>query len=286
MSIVLHARLLCTRRLLENRGTMAGVWLFQAVLRTVLLAGLCVSVWMLSTLHRHAAPLSAGARAALYALFAAAAVFAGALYALVAHCTARWFLQNARCAQRFRSYFARFSFRETCAVLYSFWLRRVLSGVRMLAYLAPALAGAGALWLTLRAKGLSVPLLLAAVLLETLALLAGLYFGFADVQRYAFVDAVFLYERCGVLDALRESRRLSAGLSFACANARLRFLPWAALCVLVLPVLYVAPYARQSAACVALLAVEKRRPAAPAEKPVVFLCAKRTDGCIRAENRV
>ena len=79
MSIVLHARLLCTRRLLENRGTMAGVWLFQAVLRAVLLAGLCVSVWMLSTLHRHAAPLSAGARAALYALFAAAAAVKGIL---------------------------------------------------------------------------------------------------------------------------------------------------------------------------------------------------------------
>ena len=274
MPVILRARLLTQRRLYENRGAMTAVWLLRTLFCAVNAVGAVVSVRMLMQLARAPEAFSTPVFIALCALFSLGTVFSVALYALAGVCAERWFFQNARFPQRVRTYFARFSLRETCVYIYSFWLRRVLAGLRLLAYLSPGLAGAAVLWLTLRAEGLPAPLLFCALAALALAQLFGAYFGFADAQRYLLFAGRLLFDSaCGVPEALRAGRAQARALSFSCARERLRFLPWLLSCVLVLPLFYVAPYRRQSLGSLQYLVCEGAGTARRADKPVVFFCA-------------
>lgn len=268
-----HARLAAQKRMLENRGRMTAVWLFGAAARLVLLSGLGISVYMLATLSGFTEPgQNPYLTAALYALFALGVLLSSALFALVSFCTARWFYRNAVHAQSFAAFFDRLTLRDTVKLVYFFWLRRLLGVLHFVGYLFPFFIGAGALWLTLRARGMTPFLFYAVCVLLAAFLITGTYFGFAAVQKYAFCEALLTLDPArGVVDTLRESRRLSRGLCFACARERLRFSLWALLCVLIFPLLYVAPYYRQSMACMAKLVLDKNHLTPQSQKPIVFL---------------
>lgn len=268
-----RARLAAQKRMLQNRGCMTAVWLFGAAAKLVLFAGLLISLSMLAVLHRLMDPgENLYLTVALYALFGLGALFSAALYALVSFCSARWFFKNAVHVQRFSAYFTRLSPREAIKLMYLFWLRRLLVLLHFAGYLLPFLVGAGALWLALRTTGLSPHLFYASCAGLAALLLTGLYFGFAAVQKYVFCDALLTLDPArGVVGTLRESRRLSQGLCFACARERLRFAPWLLLCVLLFPILYVAPYSKQSMASVAKLVLDKNHLTPQTQKPIVFL---------------
>ena len=268
-----HARLAAQKRMLENRGRMTLVWLFGAAARLVLLSGLGISAYMLFALP---AVTSFGVNpyltVALYALFALGVLLSSALFALVSFCTARWFYRNAVHAQPFAAFFDRLTLRDTVKLVYFFWLRRLLGVLHFVGYLFPFFIGVGALWLTLRARGMTPLLFYAVCVLLAAFLITGTYFGFAAVQKYAFCEALLTLDPArGVVDTLRESRRLSRGLCFACARERLRFSLWALLCVLIFPLLYVAPYYRQSMACMAKLVLDRNHLTPQSQKPIVFL---------------
>ena len=248
-----HARLAAQKRMLENRGRMTAVWLFGAAAKLVLLSGFGISVCMLAMLSGFTElGKNPYLTAALYALFVLGALLSSALFALVSFCTARWFYRNAEHAQSFAAFFDRLTLRDTVKLVYFFWLRRLLGVLHFAGYLLPFFIGAGALWLTLRARGLAPFLFYAVCVLLAAFLITGLYFGFAAVQKYAFCEALLTLDPArGVVDTLRESGRVARGLCFVYARERLRFFPWVLLCVLIFPLLYVAPYYRQSMACAA-----------------------------------
>lgn len=272
MSLAL-ARLAAQKRMLENRGRMTLVWLFGAAAKLVLLSGLGISAYMLFTLPTVTSfGVNPYLTVALYALFALGVLLSSALFALVSFCTARWFYRNAVHAQPFAAFFDRLTLRETVKLVYFFWLRRLLGVLHFAGYLLPFLIGAGALWLALRASGLAPFLFYAVCVLLAAFLVTGTYFGYAAVQKYAFCEALLTLDPArGVVETLRESRRLSRGLCFACARERLRFSLWALLCVLIFPLLYVAPYYRQSMACIAKLVLDKNHLTPQSQKPIVFL---------------
>lgn len=268
-----HARLAAQKRMLENRGRMTAVWLFGAAAKLVLLSGFGISVCMLAMLSGFTElGKNPYLTAALYALFVLGALLSSALFALVSFCTARWFYRNAEHAQSFAAFFDRLTLRDTVKLVYFFWLRRLLGVLHFAGYLLPFFIGAGALWLTLRARGLAPFLFYAVCVLLAAFLITGLYFGFAAVQKYAFCEALLTLDPArGVVDTLRESGRVARGLCFACARERLRFSLWALLCVLIFPLLYVAPYYRQSMACAAKIVLDKKHLTPQSQKPIVFL---------------
>lgn len=269
-----HARLAAQKRMLENRGRMTAVWLFGAAAKLVLLVGLGISVSMLVALPDITAfGKNSYLTAALYALFAVGALLSSALFALVSFCTARWFYRNAGHAQPFAAFFDRLTLRCTVKLVYFFWLRRLLGVLHFVGYLLPFFIGTGVLWLTLRAQGMTPFLFYAVCVLLAAFLITGTYFGFAAVQKYAFCEALLTLDPTrGVVDTLRESRRLARGLCFACTRERLRFFPWALLCVLIFPLLYVAPYYRQSIGCMAKIVLDRNHLTPQSQKPIVFLC--------------
>lgn len=268
-----HARLAAQKRMLENRGRMTAVWLFGATAKLVLLSGFGISVCMLAMLSGFTElGKNPYLTAALYALFVLGALLSSALFALVSFCTARWFYRNAEHAQSFAAFFDRLTLRDTVKLVYFFWLRRLLGVLHFAGYLLPFFIGAGALWLTLRARGLAPFLFYAVCVLLAAFLITGLYFGFAAVQKYAFCEALLTLDPArGVVDTLRESGRVAWGLCFVYARERLRFFPWVLLCVLIFPLLYVAPYYRQSMACAAKIVLDKKHLTPQSQKPIVFL---------------
>jgi len=78
----------------------------------------------------------------------------------------------------------------------------------------------------------------------------GACFYAATAQRYALVLPVLAKQpRCKLRNALRLSAARTDGSCSALLGFALGFLPWYFLCLLVLPIPFVAPYIAQAKAC-------------------------------------
>jgi ABC-type cobalt transport system substrate-binding protein len=108
---------------------------------------------------------------------------------------------------------------------------------------------AGTLWQA-RSGNMDLLLFLSAVLGGGMILALGVGFYFATVQRYALVLPVLAKQpRCKLRNALRLSAARTEGSCAALLRFQLGFLPWALLSLLVVPLIYTAPYIAQSRAC-------------------------------------
>ena len=108
---------------------------------------------------------------------------------------------------------------------------------------------AGTLWQA-QAGDLSMGLFLSAVGGGAALLALGLAFYGATVQRYALVLPVLARQpRCKLRDALALSAARTDGHCAALLRFRLSLLPWLALSLPVIPLIYTAPYITQAMAC-------------------------------------
>ncbi|MCL2298937.1 MAG: hypothetical protein FWC27_02170, partial [Firmicutes bacterium] len=108
---------------------------------------------------------------------------------------------------------------------------------------------AGTLW-QMRAGDLSMGLFLSAVAGGAALLTLGAFFYGATAQRYALVLPVLAKQpRCKLRNALRLSAARTDGNCAALLRFRLSFLPWYALSLPVIPLLFTAPYIAQCLAC-------------------------------------
>ena len=108
---------------------------------------------------------------------------------------------------------------------------------------------AGTVWQA-RAGELSMGLFLSALGGGAALLLLGLVFYGATIQRYALVLPVLVKQpRCRLRNALALSAARTDGQCAALLRFRLALLPWVALSLPVLPLLFTAPYITQAMAC-------------------------------------
>jgi len=107
----------------------------------------------------------------------------------------------------------------------------------------------GTLWQA-RTGDLSMGLFLSAVGGGAALLILGLLFYGATAQRYALVLPVLAKQpRCKLRNALRLSAARTDGQCAALLRFRLSFLPWVALSLPVIPLVFTAPYITQAMAC-------------------------------------
>jgi hypothetical protein len=161
-------------------------------------------------------------------------------------------------------YFGGADGRKRCAARVLFWLQPrwackaarfvlAVSCAKLLwaaLYLLPGgFLLAGTLWQA-RAGDLSMGLFLSAAGGGAALLLLGLVFYGATAQRYALVLPVLAKQpRCKLRNALRLSAARTDGRCAALLRFRLSFLPWFALSLPVVPLLFTAPYITQAMAC-------------------------------------
>ena len=205
-------------------------------------------------------------------LFSLGAIFSVFFYAMTDFAQKRWFYKNAASKMPVRLFFAHVSPALAFRVFYLFLLRRIFIFFTLLGYLAPFLLGSGILYYHMRGVGVSPILFYAAIALLLLFLLGGAYYGFAAVQRYAFCTCLLCEDRTrGVIDTLSTGRKIAKDTALSIARAKLRFLLWFGLCVLLLPAFYVVPYYRQTVGCIEKTALDKNHLTPETQKPVIFL---------------
>jgi uncharacterized membrane protein len=126
-------------------------------------------------------------------------------------------------------------------------LRKLLWAVL---YLLPgAFLLVGTLWQA-RAGVMDLALFLSAVAGGAVLLVLGLAFYLPTVRRYALVPTLLAKQpRCKLRNALRLSAARMDGQGAALLRFEMSFLPWLALCLLVLPGVFVLPWYTQSLAC-------------------------------------
>ena len=161
-------------------------------------------------------------------------------------------------------YFGGADGRKRCAARVLFWLqpRWALKATRFciaiflrklfwaVLYLLPGgfLLG-GTLW-QVRTGDLAMGLFLSAVSGGAALLALGLFFYGATVQRYALVLPILARQpRCRLRNALTLSAARTDGRCAALLRFRLSLLPWAALSLPVIPLIFTGPYMTQCVAC-------------------------------------
>lgn len=259
--------------LLETRKQATVVCLLSFCGKLILSFSFCLCVYSLAALPSYESLTeNLWLLAGVYALFSLGTVFSAFFYAMTDFAQKRWFYKNATSKRPVRLFFAHVSPALAFRVFYLFLLRRIFIFFTLLGYLAPFLLGSGILYYHMRGVGVSPILFYAAIALLLLFLLGGAYYGFAAVQRYAFCTCLLCEDRTrGVIDTLSTGRKIAKDTALSIARAKLRFLLWFGLCVLLLPAFYVVPYYRQTVGCIEKTALDKNYLTPETQKPVIFL---------------
>lgn len=270
---LVKAKIDAQKVLMDSRKNAAFICLYTVFLKLFLIAALLVSIYSLTILPDFARIWENVYLKILFCLlFSLAAVFALLLYALTDFSEKRWFYKNTRAAQPLSVFFKVPPFRHIFKIAFLFWLRKLFSIGYFFLYLIPFLAGSGVLYYALRTADIPITSLYIALgaLFCMLPLCA--YFGFAAVQRFAFCDGILAENPdCSVVETLRTSKMLAKTYGFASTNLKLRFLLWQAACLLILPLIYVLPYYRQTIGCASKITMDKKHLSAETQKPIVFL---------------
>ena len=162
-----------------------------------------------------------------------------------------WYFGGAdgRCRSGSRVLFwlqPRWALKATRFVL-ALWLRRLFWGAL---YLTPGGFLLGGTLIQARGGEMDLPLFLAAAGGGAALLVMGACFLAATVQRYALVLPILAKQpRCKLRNALALSAARTDGSCAALLGFRLSFLPWYLLCLLAVPLPFVAPYIVQARAC-------------------------------------
>lgn len=267
------AKIDAQRVLMRTRSRAVAVSLLTLLLKGIFIVAFGICVYSLTVLLDDRQVAGNIYLYILYiVLFSLGAVFSVLFYAWAGASLRRWFYKNAVSPQTVGAYFAKYTFRSFFKTVYLFWLRKLLVFGSLLGYLAPFLLGSAGLFYLLRVSEISVPLLILSLSFLGVLFALGVFFGFAAIQKYTFVDGLLAdTPACGVIEALATSRRIARPISFALARTKLRFSLWMLLSALIVPLLYVMPYYCQSVGCIVKKALDKNHLTPDTQMPIVFL---------------
>lgn len=266
------AKIDAQRVLMHTRPRAVLVCLLTLLFKLLFLAALSICIYSLTMLPSYEQITNIYLKIVCYALFSLGGVLSVLLYALVSTAMRRWFYKNASSPQPISAYFARPTIRAAFKTAYLFWLRKLLTFGTVAGYLVPFLAGTAGFIYTLRMRGISEFLFYFSLCFLTVLFVSGLFFGFAAIQKYTFLEGLLTEDpRRGVIDTLVQSRQIARPICFAAARTKLRFIPWAILCLLIFPLIYVMPYYCQSVGCITKAALDKNHLTVSSQKPIVFL---------------
>lgn len=271
------AKIDAQRVLLRTRPRAVLVCLLTLLFKLLFLAALSICIYSLTMLPSYEQVTNIYLKIVCYALFSLGGLCSVCLYALVSAALRRWFYKNASSPQPISAYFTRPTVKIAFKTAYLFWLRKLLTFGTVVGYLVPFLAGTAGFIYTLRMRGLPAFLFYFSLGFLAVLLTLGLFFGFAAIQKYTLLEGLLTENpQRGVIDTLAQSRKIIRPISFAAARTKLRFAPWAILCLLIFPLIYVMPYYCQSVGCITKAALDKNHLTVSSQKPIIFLHLAKT----------
>lgn len=116
----------------------------------------------------------------------------------------------------------------------------------LIVYLSPAIIPGLFIYSGIQNETLAVNVFYVLALAAGCALLLGLLFYFCTIQRYVLVLKLVGTGKYGIPEAVRSSVAGTSGSGAAIAFFKFSLLPWYALCLWVVPAVYVIPYCRVS----------------------------------------
>lgn len=212
-----------------------------------------------------------------YALFISGVTFSVCFFIITEYSEKRWFFKNAVGAEK-PSFFNNLSIRTQMKIIYIKLLKSVISLIVTVLYLFPSAAVLFTMLYKLRNSGINRMIFIFASALYLFTVLLGLYFSFVTMQKYALTDEIIsLNSNLKTTDIIALSKQKTAGVCFRLAKFKLSFTPWFLSCVLVLPLLFVIPYYRQSFSVAAKRLIKYGEAEETEPKPVILMRLAPTD---------
>ena len=212
-----------------------------------------------------------------YALFISGVTFSVCFFIITDYSEKRWFLKNAVGYEK-PSFFNGISIRIQMKIIYIKLLKAVISLVVTVLYLIPSAAVLFTMLYKLRNSGIDRMIFIFSSALYLFTVLSGIYFSFVTMQKYALTDEIIsLNPNLKTTEIIALSKQKTSGACFRLAKFKLSFIPWFLSCVLVLPLLFVIPYYRQSFAVAAKRLIKYSEAYEAEQKPVVFMRLAPTD---------
>lgn len=265
----IHAR----KTLLTDGSTACAVSLTALITKSALLAlsaffGYCIFL----IYKKDFTPDNTTELILLYALFTIGVIVCLCFTILIDYNEKRWYFTLGEKKRKISYLFLPENISKQIKIVFLYLLKFVFSILYTLFFLLPSIAVLFWILNELSKNGIDKTIFILCLILFSFLFVTGLFFAFVSMQKYFFAnELLFLGKRADIVRLFSYSKEKSKGMCFKAARFKLSFIFWFASGILIIPLFFVIPYYRQSAALLMICSTKKYRRVKERQKPVVLM---------------